>query len=215
MPNGGLRGRGAGGLPGPGSFQHAPGAREELPRSAANGVASSNPDVNRCTEAASSFSSKTLSRTREPVITSAVAPGLEGIPQRRPGHQSWACPVGGPEDTRRLGHPPLSLFSLCERLGLDTLSCRAARSAFGPQPSTRGAGPHPSRARLVSSRASSSRRRPARGVGLLGGRGRRPTGCGVARGQGCRGIPAPIISGRPACAMFECGALRSGRTSSR
>jgi hypothetical protein len=44
-----LRGHGAGGLPGPGSFQNALGAREEFSRVAANGVASSVQDVNRYT----------------------------------------------------------------------------------------------------------------------------------------------------------------------
>ncbi len=44
-----FRGQGAGGLPGPGSFQNALGEREESYRTVAVGAASSVQDVNRCT----------------------------------------------------------------------------------------------------------------------------------------------------------------------
>jgi hypothetical protein len=58
------------------------------------------------------FSSKTLSRTREPLAVSIVAQGFGGYPQRHSGHQLRACPVGGPGDTRRLGEPGYRLHAL-------------------------------------------------------------------------------------------------------
>lgn len=102
---------GAGGLPGPGSFQNALGAREEFSRVAADGVASSVRDVNRYTAVVSdsprrrsvghaSRSQLALSRRGSGDIRS-VTPAT-----------TRACPVGGPGDTRRLGelkfrlHPP-------------------------------------------------------------------------------------------------------------
>ena len=105
-----LRGRGAGGLPGPGSFQNALGAREEYSRVAANGVASSVQDVNRYTAVVSdsprrrsvghaSRSQLGLSRRGSGDIRS-VTPAT-----------TRACPVGGPGDARRLGDPEFRLHA--------------------------------------------------------------------------------------------------------
>jgi hypothetical protein len=65
-----LRGHGAGGLPGPGSFQNALGAREEYSRVATNGCGLIRSGCEPVHRGCLRSSSKTLSRTREPLAVS-------------------------------------------------------------------------------------------------------------------------------------------------
>jgi len=109
-----LRGHGAGGLPGPGSFQNALGAREEFSRVAANGVASSVQDVNRYTAVVSDSPRR---RSVGHASRSQLALSRRGSGELRSVTPATtrACPVGGPGDARRLGDLELRLHAASGR----------------------------------------------------------------------------------------------------
>ena len=206
-----LRGRGAGGLPGPGSFQNAHGAREEFSRVAADSAASSIPDVNRCTAVVSESPRRRsvghASRSQSALLRRGSREFRSVTPAT-----ARACPVGGPGGTRRLGEPE---FRLCAPdSGASSRHHPRCQIAIPQSP------PHCKRAALRRGH-SNERGYPAcpRHLlfsGILPGSTRsrrvaiRPSGgpigwshqFGVSRGRGDRGFPAHVISGQQPCAMF-------------
>ncbi len=127
-----LRGHGAGGLPGPGSFQIALGAREGSYRVETIGVAASVRDVNRCTVVVSDSPRR---RSVGHASCSPLAISRRGSGELRSVTPATtrACPVGGPGDARRLGEPAFPLHAS------DTgVTSRRGRQAPSPQSESEG-----------------------------------------------------------------------------
>jgi len=179
-----LRERGAGGLPGPGSFQNALGAREESSRVAANGVASSVQDVNRYTAVVSDSPRRRSvgHASRSNLVLSSRGSGeLRSVASAT----TRACPVGGPGDARRLGEPEFRLHALLRPLFVGA-TCRVPYACFSLVFSHGSTRSHP--------RRGPTERWPHRSGG--------PIESGISRGQGDRSFPARGISGQEPCAMF-------------